>query len=83
LPERLSQSLKIQRQMLTVKHWTEHWVPDGGVRKRTEGAEGVFHPIERTKISTNQTLQSSQGLNQQPKRTHGETYGFSLIGSRG
>ena len=38
--------------------------PNGGVRERTEGAEGVCNPIEKTTISTNQTLQSSQVLNQ-------------------
>lgn len=30
-------------------------VPDGEVRERTEGAEGVCSPIERTTISNNQT----------------------------
>jgi hypothetical protein len=30
-------------------------VSSGGVRERTEGAEGVFNPIGRTTISTNQT----------------------------
>ena len=50
--------------MLTANYWTEHGVPNGGVRERTEGAEGVCNPIEKTTISTNQTLQSSQVLNQ-------------------
>jgi hypothetical protein len=36
--------------------------PNGGVKERTEGAEGVCNPIERTTASTNQTHQSSQGL---------------------
>ena len=31
--------------------------------KDAEGAEGEFYPIGRTTISTNQTPQSSQGLN--------------------
>jgi hypothetical protein len=35
----------------------------GGVRERSEGAEGVCNPIGRTTISTNQTPQSAQGLN--------------------
>jgi hypothetical protein len=35
------------------------------LRERTEGAEGVCNPIGITKISTNQ---SSQGLNNPPKR---------------
>jgi hypothetical protein len=39
--------------------------------KMTGGVEGVCNPIGRT-ISTNQTPpQSSQGLNRQPKSTHG------------
>jgi hypothetical protein len=31
----------IQKQMLTVKHLTEHGDTNGGVRGRTEGAEGA------------------------------------------
>jgi hypothetical protein len=27
------------------KHWTEHGVPNGGVRERTEGVEGVYKNI--------------------------------------
>jgi hypothetical protein len=34
-------------------------------------------------ISNNQTLQSSQGLNHQPRSTHGGIHGFSCICSRG
>jgi hypothetical protein len=71
------------RLMLSVNHWTEHRVPNGGVRERTEGAEGVYNPIGRTTISANQTPQSSQGLNHQPKITHGDSYGSSCICSRG
>jgi hypothetical protein len=41
---------------------TKHRVPDGGGRERTEGAEGVYNPIGKTTISTNQNSQSSQGL---------------------
>ena len=40
-------------------------------------------PIGRTTISTNQIPQTSQGLNDQPKITHGGTHGCSLICSRG
>jgi hypothetical protein len=40
--------------MLTDNHWTEHRVHNGGVRERTEGAEGGCNPIGRTTISTNQ-----------------------------
>ena len=70
--------------MLTDNHWAEGRVLNGGVRERTEGAEGVVcNPIRRTTISTNQTLQSSQGLNCQPKNMHGGTHGSSCIYSRG
>jgi hypothetical protein len=69
--------------MPTANHWTENRVPSEGVRERTEGAEGVCNPIGRTTIAINQTLQSSQGLNHQPKSTHGETHSFSHICSRG
>ena len=61
---------KIQRRMLAANHWTEHRVPNGGVRERTEGAEGVCNPIGRTTISTNQTPQNSQGLSHQQRSTH-------------
>jgi hypothetical protein len=40
--------------MHTAKHWTEHGDPNGEVRARTVGAEGVCNLIRRT-ISTNQT----------------------------
>jgi hypothetical protein len=40
--------------MLTANHWTENGVPNGGVRKRTEGAEEVCNTTGRT-ISTNWT----------------------------
>jgi hypothetical protein len=40
--------------MFTAKHWTKHGiyngVPNGGVRERTEGAEGVYNPIGRATI---------------------------------
>ena len=70
----------IQRWMLAAKHWTDHGVPNGGVRQRTEGAEGICNSIERTTVPTNQ---SSQGLNHQPRSTHGRTHGSSCISSRG
>jgi hypothetical protein len=41
--------------MLAANHWTEHGIPNGGFRERTEGAEGVCNSIGRTTISTNQT----------------------------
>jgi hypothetical protein len=40
--------------MLAANHWTEHGNPNGGVRERTEEAEGVCNSIGRT-ISTTQT----------------------------
>ena len=42
--------------MFTANHGTEHEDPNGGVRGRTDGAEGVFNPILRRTIPTNQTL---------------------------
>jgi hypothetical protein len=42
--------------MFTINHDTEHWVPNGEVRERTEGAEGVCNTTARTTISTNQTF---------------------------
>jgi len=56
--------------MLAANHWTEHRDPNGGVKGRTEGAKGFCKLIGRTTISTNRTLQNSQGLNHQPKSTH-------------
>jgi hypothetical protein len=37
--------------MLAANHRTEHRNPNGGVRERTERAEGVCNPIGRTTIS--------------------------------
>jgi hypothetical protein len=68
--------------MLTANHWTEHRFPNGGVRERTHGVEGVCNPIGGTTILTNHTTQSSLGLNHQPKSTHGWTHGSSHICSR-
>jgi hypothetical protein len=33
--------------MLTANHWTEHGVLNGGIRERTEGAEGVCNNINQ------------------------------------
>jgi hypothetical protein len=74
---------QIQRQMLVANHWTEHKFSNGVVRQRTEGAEGVCNTIGRTTISTNQTPQSSQGLNYQSRSTHGGTHASSSICNRG
>jgi hypothetical protein len=52
--------------------------PKGGVRGRSEGAEGVCNLIGKTTISTNQTHQNSQG----PMSTHGGTHGSDCTCSR-
>jgi hypothetical protein len=69
--------------MLETNHGTEYGVLNGGVREKTEEAKGVCNPIGRTTISTNQTPQSSQGLNHQAKSTHGVMDGSSYVYSRG
>jgi len=69
-------------QILTVNHQTEPEDPNGTVKGRTKGVEGVCNPIGRT-ISTNLTPQRSQGLKHQPKSTHRGTHGLSYICSRG
>jgi len=70
---------QIQGGKLAVNQWTENGVSTGGVRERTEGAEGVCNCIRTTKP----TNQSSQGLNHHPKTTHWQTHGSSCISSRG
>jgi hypothetical protein len=40
--------------MFATNHQAENGGPNGGVREKTEGAEGVCSPIGRTRISTNQ-----------------------------
>ena len=42
--------------MLAANHWTEHGVPNGGVREGTEEAKGIYSPMEGATVSTNQTL---------------------------
>jgi hypothetical protein len=78
-PERFHQ-WQIQRWILTAYHWAEHRVPNEEDRERTQGAEVVSSPIVETTIWTNQY---PQGLNHQPKSTHGRTHGSSCICSRG
>jgi hypothetical protein len=51
--------------MLRAKHWSEHGVPNRGVREATEGVEEVCNSIGRNTISTNQTPQNSKGLSHQ------------------
>ena len=62
--------------MLAAKHQIECGDSNGKVRAMTGGAEGDCNPIGRTTISINQ---NSQGLNHQPKSTHGSRW----IRSRG
>jgi hypothetical protein len=66
----------IQKWMLTAIHWTEHRVPNEKVRKSTQG---VCNLIWGTTLWTNHSSQSSQGINHQPKNTHGGTHGSSYI----
>jgi hypothetical protein len=46
--------------MISANDWTKLRDPNGGVRERTEGAEGVCIRIGRTTVSTNQSF---QGIN--------------------
>jgi hypothetical protein len=73
-----------QMRMLTANHWTECRDPNGEVRARTEGVEGVCNPIGRTTISTNQTpppkLPWTKPLT---KEYTGGTHGSCWICSRG
>jgi hypothetical protein len=75
---------QIQRRTVTSNLWTEHGVPNEGVRERTEEAEGGCNTIGRTTISTNQPQPPniSQGLKHQPS-IHVVTHGFSWICSCG
>jgi len=78
-------ALLIQMRMLAANHWTGHRDCNERVRERTEGAEWVCILIGRTTMSTNESppTPSSQGLNHQPKSTHGGTHSSSCICSRG
>jgi hypothetical protein len=68
--------------MLAGNHWTEHGVPDGEVRERTERSEEVCSSIGGTKMSTNQT--PFPGTKPPTKEyTHGVTHDSSDICSRG
>jgi len=42
-----ARALLIQMRMLAANHWTEHGDPNGAVRERTEGDEGVPNSIGR------------------------------------
>jgi hypothetical protein len=73
----------IQIWRYTAKYWTGHGDPNGEVRARNVGAEGVYSLIGRTTISTNEIPLSSQELNHQPKISQGHIHGSSRICSRG
>ena len=68
-----TRALQVQRLMLTANHWTDHPVPNRGVRGSTKGAEGDCNPTGRTTISTNHYPKSCQGLKHQQRSTHGSS----------
>jgi hypothetical protein len=57
-------------------------VPGEGDGEGTEGAEGVYSPIEGATVSTGKTPRSSRGRDHQPKNTHGVTDGTGHICDR-
>ena len=61
----------------------EPWDPSGRVRRRAEGAEEDCKLIGSQTVSTDGTLQSSQGLYHQPKSIYGLVHGSCYICSRG
>jgi hypothetical protein len=70
---------QVQRWRLTVNHWTEPRVQMEELEKRpkelrTHGANNNVNWPD---------LQSSQGLDHQPKNTHGATHGSGCICGRG
>jgi len=66
---------QIQRQMLAANHWIENRTPVGGIRERTERAEGACKP----RGTTRPTMQSFQGLNHYPRPTHGQLHMYQRI----
>jgi len=53
--------LLIQIRMFAANRWTEQEDSNGGVREKTEGAEGICNTIGKTAISTNQTPRELPG----------------------
>ena len=49
---------QIQRQILAANHWSEHRVPNGGVRERTEEAEGFATPLEEQHYQSTRLLRA-------------------------
>jgi hypothetical protein len=78
-----ARAILIQMMILAANHQTYHRDANGVVRGMIKGAQGVCNSIGRTTISTNENPQSSQGLNHQPKITHGRIPGSSCLCSRG
>jgi len=74
--------LKISASTCLANHLTEPGQANGRARGRTKGVEGDCNLIGRT-MSTNQTIQSSQRLNHQPKSTHGGIHGSSYVAEDG
>jgi hypothetical protein len=70
---------KIQMWMLTANHWTEHGLPNGGVKGLKELKGFGTHRKNNVKQSDLHPPQSSEELKHQPKSTHGGPYGFSCI----
>ena len=69
----------IQMWIIAAEHETENRDPSGGIRGRTDGSKGVCSSIGQTAISTDQTPQSSLGLNYQPEFTHGGSNGSRCL----
>ena len=69
--------------IIAAEHETEHRDGSGGIRGRTEESEVVCNSIGQTAISTDQTPQSSQGLNYQPEFTNGGSDGSRCTLRRG
>jgi len=65
--------------MLAVNHWTEYRDCNEERLKELKG----FAPHRKNNNINQPDPQSSQGLNHQPKSTHGQTHGSSCICSRG
>jgi hypothetical protein len=53
------------------------------IEKGPKELKGFATPLEEEQYELTSILQSSQGLNHQPKSTYGGTHGFSCICSRG
>jgi hypothetical protein len=68
-------------QMYIAKHWNEYKDPNGEIRARTLGTEGVCNFIGRATISTSRTSPKLPGTKPPMKEYRGGTH--SSICSRG